>query len=93
MLNINSIKKPVSRYLYKNTINAKYNRNIDFATATSLGFAVQIARMPYWEDYDIPTTAFCGALWVNSVKNILKNRIALSPIIKRAKSIKNTAKP
>ena len=86
------ITKPVSRYLLKNTTYANYNRNLDCATASAFVLGIECTKFPHWEEYDVPLTATFSALFIKSFSNILKNKIALRPIIKRAKQIKLASK-
>lgn len=87
-----SVEKSVSRYIRKDTINAKYNRNMDMAAAAGVGVLVQIFRLPTWEPQDIAISAFIMAGGVKGIFESAKSRIQLFPIIKRAKQIKKASK-
>lgn len=91
MLKINPTQNQIKRYCLKNTVTAKYNRNLDIATVSGIGTAVQFLRMPGWGIYDIGITAFLGTITLNGYIEALKNRIKLSPIIKRAQNIKKAS--
>lgn len=86
------IQKSVNRYLYKNTVRAKYNRNMDTALFSGLGAAAEVCRLPHWEPHDFGITAFLGALYVRSTGKAFKHLIELQPIRKRAIKIKKAAK-
>ncbi len=92
MLKINPIMNNINRYCKKNTINARYNRNMDLAAICSIGVWTQIFRFPDWEMHDVPITAMTLAVGLKGAYEGIKSRIELSPIIKRAKSIKKTSK-
>lgn len=92
MLKINPIMNSLGKYCRKSTVNAKYNRNLDIATVGGVGTAVQLFRLPCWEIHDIGITAFLGTIAIKGYTEAFKNRIELSPIIKRAKSIKKASK-
>ena len=86
------IQKSVNRYLFKNTVRAKYNRNMDTALFSGLGAAAEVLRMPNWEPHDFGLTAFLGTLYVRSTGKAFKHLIELQPIRKRAIKIKKAAK-
>ena len=65
---------------------------MDGALVASIGAIVQASRIPHWETQDIGLTAMFTTLGINWIKDACKNRIQLSPIIKRAKSIKKATK-
>ncbi len=93
MLKINSvIPRNVKRYTLKNTVNARYERAKDFITFSSLGLAIEHLRFPVWQIEDITITAMAVTIAVKSFIELVKNRIALQPIIKRAKKIKSAPK-
>lgn len=92
MLKINPILTNVCRYCKKNTVNAKYNRNMDLAAIGSIGLMTQIVRFPVWELHDVPIAVMSLAVYLKGLYEGVKNRFELSPIKKRAKSIKKASK-
>ena len=91
MLKINPITKSINRYCLKNTINARYNRNMDMAMFSGAGLGVQFFRLPAWEIHDLGITSALATLALRGICEALKNRILLSPVIKRAKNIKKAS--
>lgn len=93
MLKISSkFRQSVNRYFTKNTVRAKYNRNMDTALFSGLAAAAQVVRCPVWNVYDVGITTFLGAVYVQSVGKAMKHLIELQPIRKRAIKIKKVAK-
>lgn len=92
MLKIDPIMNSLGKYCRKSTVNAKYNRNLDIATVSGVGTAIQFLRLPSWGIHDIGITAFLGTIALKESAEAFKNRIELSSIIKRAKSIKKASK-
>lgn len=85
-------QQSVNRYLYKNTVRAKYNRNMDTALFSGLGAAAEVCRFPHWEPHDVGITATLGAIYLRSTGKALKHLLELQPIRKRAIKIKKAAK-
>ena len=93
MIKINpKIEQPVKRYFQKNTVRAKYNRNMDMALRSGLAAGAEVFRLPHWEPHDIGLTALFGSLYLRSASRALKHLIELQPIRKRAIQIKKAAK-
>lgn len=82
----------VQRYCCKNTINARYNRNMDLSALMSIGLCTQLLRIPDWQIHDAPLTALIACTGVKGLFESLRNRILLMPIRKRAKAIKKASK-
>lgn len=82
----------VSRYLNKNTVSARYNKNMDAATVSGILTGVQVLRLGNWEPHDIGITAMLGTITMKSIRNAFKEFVALQPIKKRAIQIKNIRK-
>ena len=79
----------INRYLKKNTINGKYERNIDTAIASCVAFGVQILRIPFWQIPDVGIPAGLGTLAIKCFTDALKIKKDLTPIKKRAMRIKD----
>lgn len=93
MMRINSvISKHASRYIRKNTINAKYSKNKDLALVSGLALGVQLMRLPSWQVSDIGITTACATLAIKGFCEAIKNKFALKPIKKRAMDIKKRDK-
>lgn len=88
----NAIQKSVTRYLYKNTVRAKYDRNMDTAFVSGLTAAAEAIRMPNWEPHDFGIFALAGSIYLRCAAKALKHLIELQPIRKRAIKIKKAAK-
>lgn len=86
------IQKSVNRYLYKNTVRAKYDHNMDTALFSGLGAVAEVCRFPHWEPHDAGITAMLGAIYVRSTGKAFKHLLELQPIRKRAIKIKKAAK-
>jgi hypothetical protein len=80
------------KYLYKNTVNARYNRHLDAGTVCVLGTGVQIARMPSWQIQDLGITSIFASVAIKNFGEAVKDFIALKPIRKRAFAIKHCNK-
>lgn len=89
---LQNFRKSCNRYLYKNTVRAKYNRNMDVATFAGIATGVQIFRTPSWQPHDIGITAMLATLTYGNIGMAIKNLIKLQPIRKRAIKIKKAAK-
>lgn len=81
--------KSFNRYFAKNTVKARYERNLDATVASSIALGIQILRLPDWQIHDIGITAGFGTLAIKNFTEAIKNKIALNPIKKRAIEIKN----
>ena len=93
MLKINPvIPKGLKRYCLKNTVNARYERNMDLAMFSGLGLGAQVFRFPNWGTHDISITALLGATFLHGIAEALERKIDLIPIKKRAKAIKKASK-
>ena len=93
MLKINNaVQKTVKRHLLKNTVNAKYERCSNISTLSACALAIQASRIRDWQYYDVAITSFLTASFFTSTLEWFKNKKALIPIKKRAKSIKNASK-
>ena len=93
MLKINdAVQKTVKRHLFKNTINAKYERCANLSTLSACGLAIEAARFREWQFHDIAITSLLASSFYASTLGWFKNKMALIPIKKRAKSIKNASK-
>lgn len=93
MIKINpKFNQSVKRYFTKNTVRAKYNRNMDAAFFSGLAAGAQVLRIPQWEPHDIGLTAFFGTTYLCSAGKALKHLIELQPIRKRAIKIKKASK-
>jgi len=82
----------IGRYLYKNTIRAKYNRNMDTALMSGIATGVEVLRFPHWDVHDIGLTALFGTIYLKNAGQALKNLLKLQPLRKRAIQIKKAAK-
>ena len=82
----------VSRYLNKNTVSARYNKNMDAATVSGILTGAQVLRLGNWEPHDIGITAMFSAITIRSISNAFKEFVALRPIKKRAIQIKKIRK-
>lgn len=89
---IQGIKKNCNRYIYKNTVRAKYNRNMDITTFAGIATGIQVFRMPSWQAHDFGITAMLGTLTYGNLTLAIKNFIKLQPIRQRAIKIKKAAK-
>ena len=87
-----NIQQQVSRYLNKNTVRARYNKNMDAATVCGVLTGAQVLRIGSWGANDVAITAMCGSLTLGSIGNAFKEFVALQPIRKRAIRIKNISK-
>ncbi len=89
--------RTAERYLMKNTVRAKYNRNMDTALFSGIASVVGVVNFPELSHYGIGALGLAGAIYVRSTALALKNLIKLQPIrwraIKIKKAIKNTVKP
>lgn len=93
MIKINpKFYRNAERYLHKNTVRAKYDRNMDTALISGLAAGAQVLRIPQWEPHDIGLTAFFGTTYLCSAGKALKHLIELQPIRKRAIKIKKASK-
>lgn len=93
MLKINPIvPKTVRRYCSKNTVNARYERNMDLAVLSGLGLTAQVFRLPSWNMPDVGITAFLGTSLFHGLIQAMKHKKDLAPIVKRAKVIKMATK-
>lgn len=86
------ITKPVQRYFMKNTVRAKYDRNMDTALVSGVVGVTEMFRLPVWEPHDVGIFAFSATLYVKSLAQSLKYLIQLQPIRKRAIQIKKFVK-
>lgn len=86
------ITKPVQRYFMKNTVRAKYDRNMDTALVSGVAGVTEMLRLPVWEPHDIGIFAFVGTLYLKSVSKAFRCLKELQPIRKRAIQIKKSAK-
>ena len=93
MLKINSlIPKSTKRYILKNTVQKKIEKNTDLALLGAVGVTTQVARIASWDVQDIAITSFFATLFVKSFVNLFKNRLDYNLIKKRAVSIKKASK-
>jgi hypothetical protein len=93
MLKIRSIiPKSTNRYLFKNTVKAKYERNVDASFLSVIGLAVETVRLDSWEPHDIAITSALLTMLYKTTIEAIKNRIKLIPIKKRAIAIKKSSK-
>lgn len=86
-----NFKQSANRYLLKNTVRAKYNRNMDTALISGLITGGEVFRIPYWDPHDIGITAFMGSVYLRSIGKAIKHLIELQPIRKRAIKIKKSS--
>ncbi|MBD5402308.1 hypothetical protein HDR58_05855 [bacterium] len=89
---ITKIKLSGLRYLNKNTVRAKYNRNMDAALFSGLATIGEILRFPTWHPIEAGITGVLGSIYVRSAGLALKQLIELQPIRARAIKIKKAAK-
>lgn len=85
------IETKVRRYLTKNTVRAKYNRNMDMGFWTGIAASAETLRLPHWDIHDI---GIASMLWTLSLANIgkgFKHLLELQPIRKRAIKIKKAS--
>lgn len=93
MIKINpKFNQSVKRYFTKNTLRAKYDRNMDAALVSGLATGAQVLRIPQWEPHDIGITAFLGTVYLRNATQALKHLLELQPIRKRAIKIKKASK-
>lgn len=86
------IERKINQYLYKNTVRAKYNRNMDLGVWTGIAGSVELFRLPYWQPADIGITSMLYTISLKSISNGLKYLLELQPIRKRAIKIKKASK-
>lgn len=86
------IERKINRYLYKNTVRAKYNRNMDLGVWTGVAAGVELFRLPHWQPADFGITSMLYAVSLRSIGKGLKHLFELQPIRKRAIKIKKAAK-
>lgn len=90
-------RQGVSRYIGKNTINARYNRNMDAATVSAIAAAthgITTGTIPGINRCEPANLCINFTLWAIYARNLgaaIIERIKLQPIIKRAKQIKKAA--
>ena len=93
MLSINKVFPRFARkYNFKNTVSAKYERNLKASIISSSVLLFEAQRLRELEAYEVPILALATTLFVPSFVGVIKNAMALIPIKKRAKSIKNVSK-
>ncbi len=82
----------VIRYFTKNTVRAKYNRNMDLGFWSGLAAGAEVLRMPHWDVSDIGITSMLGTLFLRSIGKASRHLFELQPIRRRAIKIKKAAK-
>lgn len=86
------IYKPVQRYFTKNTVRAKYDRNMDAAMVSGIVGVAEFIKMPVWEPQDIGIFFTAAAVYLRSTALSLKYLLELQPIRKRAIRLKKFLK-
>ena len=86
------IEGKLNRYIYKNTVRAKYNRNMDLGLLTGVAAGVELFRLPHWQPADFGITSMFYAVSLRSIGKGFKHLLELQPIRKRAIRIKKAAK-
>lgn len=86
------IERKINQYLYKNTVRAKYNRNMDLGVWTGVAAGVELFRLPHWQPADIGITSMLYTISLRSIGKGLKHLLELQPIRKRAIKIKKAKK-
>lgn len=76
----------------KNTVRAKYDRNMDTALFSGLAGVTELIRLPVWDYYDFGIMAFISSLYIKSAAQAFKYLRELQPIRKRAIKIKKFVK-
>lgn len=89
MLKIDPVVNSIGRYCRKNTVNARYNKNLDMATFSGIGTCIQMFRFSSWGIHDIGISSMLATLTLKCFSDAMRDKKLLLPIKKRAKSIKN----
>lgn len=86
------LQKNISRYLNKNTVRAKYDRNMDAALVSGLVSTGEIINFRHAQPHDIGILAASLTIYLKSLTTAMKHLIELQPIRKRAIKIKKASK-
>lgn len=94
MLKINpKLQKNIHQYFSKNTVRAKYNRNMDVALVSGLVSAGETVNFfGHCQPHDVAILATSLTLYCKTFTNAMKQLIKLQPIRKRAIKIKKAGK-
>lgn len=87
-----NFNRSVRRYLNKNTVNAKYNRDMDTAFVSGLVAVGEAMKFPHYEPYDLGIIVGAVPVFLKNVVQGMIHLIELQPIRRRAIKIKKAVK-